>query len=279
MKMITLLIFLAFAALDASHSRADSGNLILAEVASKTIDPSAYLVSEKLDGVRAIWDGKVLRFRSGNIVLAPAWFIEALPKTPLDGELWLGRGQFDELSGIVRTFPPRDQDWRRVSLQVFELPNAPGSFAQRYVRMQEIAATAQFAQLQVVPQRTLQTNAQLQAYLHSVVRAGGEGLMLHLASANYQTGRQNVLLKLKPVLDAEAEVVGYRAGKGKFIGMLGSLELKTDSGVRFRLGTGFKNTDRMNPPQIGARVSYSYQGLTKNGVPRFASFLRVRIDP
>ena len=279
MKMITLLIFLAFAALDASHSRADSGNLILAEVASKTIDPSAYLVSEKLDGVRAIWDGKVLRFRSGNTVLAPAWFIGALPKTPLDGELWLGRGQFDELSGIVRTFPPRDQDWLRLSLQVFELPNAPGSFAQRYVRMQEIAATAQFAQLQVVPQRTLQTNAQLQAYLHSVVRAGGEGLMLHLASANYQTGRQNVLLKLKPVLDAEAEVVGYRAGKGKFIGMLGSLELKTDSGVRFRLGTGFKNTDRMNPPQIGARVSYSYQGLTKNGVPRFASFLRVRIDP
>ena len=103
--------------------------------------------------------------------------------------------------------------------------------------------------------------------------------MLHLASAPYQTGRQDVLLKLKPVLDSDAKVIGYRAGKGKFSGMLGSLELETDAGIRFHLGAGFKNAERLNPPPIGARVTYTYRGLTKNGVPRFASFFRVRIDP
>ena len=279
MKTIRLLILLVFALANPLCVYASSSAVLLAEVATKNIDPSGYLVSEKLDGVRAIWDGKVLRFRSGNSVPAPAWFLGSLPNKPLDGELWLARGRFEELSGIVRTFPPNDQHWRRVRYEVFELPNAPGSFTQRYAQLQEIIAAAKFAQLHAVPQRRLRSNAQLQLWLESVVQAGGEGLMLHLASAPYQTGRTDVLLKLKPVLDGEAKVTGYRAGKGKFSGMLGSLELETDSGIRFRLGTGFKNADRVNPPQIGARVTYTYRGLTKNGVPRFASFFRVRIDP
>ena len=260
-------------------AQAGRKDLLLAEVASKNIEPSAYLVSEKLDGVRAIWDGKVLRFRSGNTVPAPAWFTNKLPNSPLDGELWLARGQFEAISGIVRTYPPNDQDWRRVRYEVFELPNGSGSFAQRYQRLQNVVAAAKFMQLHVVAQRTVRSNAQLRAWLETVVSAGGEGLMLHLAAAPYLTGRSDVLLKLKPVLDAEAKVIGHRAGKGKFSGMLGSLELETDAGIRFRLGTGFKNSERLNPPGIGTRVTYTYQGLTKNGVPRFASFFRLRIDP
>jgi len=278
MKLFKRLIFLAFTTLNLlAHAQA-STELLLAEVAEKSIEPSAYLVSEKLDGVRAIWDGKVLRFRSGNTVPAPAWFTSSLPKIPLDGELWLARGQFEALSGIVRTFPPNDLDWRKVRYEIFELPNAPGSFTDRYRRLHEIITAAKFPQLHLVEQRILTSNQQLRTWLDEVVRAGGEGLMLHLASAPYQTGRQDVLLKLKPVLDAEAKVIGYRPGKGKFIGMLGSLELETDAGIRFRLGVGFKNADRLNPPPIGSRVAFTYRGLTKNGVPRFASFFRVRAD-
>ncbi len=279
MKFIKLLICIAFMVLNLSICAHASAELLLAEVAEKNIEPSAYLVSEKLDGVRAIWDGKVLRFRSGNTVPAPLWFIKALPPTPLDGELWLARGQFEALSGILRTAPPNELDWRKVHYQVFELPNGAGSFVDRYQRLQEVVAAANFAQLRLVQQRVLTSNAQLRTWLDEVVRAGGEGLMLHLASAPYQTGRHDVLLKLKPVLDAEAKVIGYRAGKGKFTGMLGSLELQTDAGIRFNLGVGFKNADRLNPPPLGSRVTFTYRGLTKNGVPRFASFFRVRTDP
>lgn len=278
MKMIKRLILLVFTALNLSFYAHADAELLLAEVADKNIEPSAYLVSEKLDGVRAIWDGKILRFRSGNTIPAPAWFIKTLPKTPLDGELWLARGQFDALSGIVRTSPPNDADWRAIGYWVFELPNAAGSFADRYQRLQQIVAAAKFSQLHLVEQRAIASNSQLRTWLETVVRAGGEGLMLHLASAPYQTGRQDVLLKLKPILDAEAKVISYRPGKGKFTGMLGSLELETDTGIRFHLGVGFKNADRLNPPPLGSRVTFTYRGLTKNGVPRFASFFRVRRD-
>ena len=278
MKTIKFLIYIAFMVLNLSAHAQAGAALLLAEVAEKNIDPSAYLVSEKLDGVRAIWDGKVLRFRSGQQVPAPQWFIKALPANALDGELWLARGQFEALSGIVRSFPPNDQDWRKVRYELLELPDAPGSFSERYQRLQAIVAALKFPQIHVVEQRTLSSNQELRDWLENVVAAGGEGLMLHLASAPYQTGRQDVLLKLKPVLDAEAKVIGYRAGKGKFTGMLGSLEIETDAGIRFHLGVGFKNADRINPPPMGSRVTFTYRGLTKNGVPKFASFFRVRTD-
>jgi DNA ligase 1 len=259
-----------------AHSSED---ILLAEVASKNIDPTRYLVSEKLDGVRAIWDGTTLRFRSGHIVPAPRWFTDALPKTPLDGELWLGRNKFDELSGLVRKLTPIDSEWRALRYQIFELPNAPGTFLQRYQHMAEIIRAANFVQLHRVEQREVMTDAALSAWLAEVVAAGGEGLMLHLKASLYHTGRSRDLLKLKPVLDAEATVLRQLPGKGKFVGLMGSLEVQTDQGVVFRLGTGFKDVERANAPAVGTRVTFTYRGLSKNGKPRFASFLRVRIDP
>jgi DNA ligase 1 len=271
----TLIALLALLIAMTAHSE----DILLAEVATKNIDPSRYLISEKLDGVRAIWDGTTLRFRSGHIVPAPRWFTDALPKTPLDGELWLGRGQFDELSGIVRKLTPIDREWRALSYHIFELPNASGSFMQRYQRITEVIRAAQFTQLKRVEQREVSTQAELSAWLKEVVAADGEGLMLHLKTSLYHTGRSHDLLKLKPMLDAEATVLRHLPGKGKYQGQMGSLEVQTDQGVLFRLGTGFKDVERANPPPIGARVSFSYRGLSKNGKPRFASFLRIRVDP
>jgi DNA ligase 1 len=271
----TLIVLLALLIAMTAHSE----DILLAEVATKNIDPSRYLISEKLDGVRAIWDGTTLRFRSGHIVPAPRWFTDALPKTPLDGELWLGRGRFDELSGIVRKLTPIDREWRALSYHIFELPNASGSFMQRYQRIAEVIRAAQFTQLKRVEQHEVSTHAELSTWLKEVVAANGEGLMLHLKTSLYHTGRSQDLLKLKPLLDAEATVLRHLPGKGKYQGQMGSLEVQTDQGVLFRLGTGFKDVERANPPPIGARVSFSYRGLSKNGKPRFASFLRIRVDP
>jgi DNA ligase 1 len=274
-QLAALVLSLSLLALPNRPAHADG--VLLAEIAQLSIEPSHYLVSEKLDGVRALWDGHTLRFRSGHPVPAPAWFLAALPDSPLDGELWLARGQFERLSGIVRTLTPNDADWRTLSYQLFELPGAPGSFAQRYAALQGIVAEAKFPQLHCVEQRYVASNAELRAWLERVVAQRGEGLMLHLASASYQTGRSDVLLKLKPTLDAEATVLRQLPGKGKFSGMMGSLEVRADDGVVFRIGTGFKNAERVNPPSIGARITFTYRGLTNTGKPRFASFWRVRV--
>ena len=250
--------------------------ILLANILGPEVDPANYLVSEKFDGVRAIWDGKVLKFRSGREVNAPRWFIDKLPAQALDGELWLARGRFEELSGFVRKIEPVDAEWQQIKYLVFELPNAPGSFAERAQHIREIVATTNWPQLVAVDQFKVPDRVKLKRKLDEVVRAGGEGLMLHLADAPYTTGRSDVLLKLKPLLDTEAVVVGHLPGKGKYLGMMGALRVETPDGKRFTIGTGFSDAVRNNPPPLGATITYTYRGLTNSGLPRFASYLRVR---
>jgi DNA ligase 1 len=249
---------------------------LLAGVAQDDIDPAPFPVSEKYDGVRGLWDGQTLRTRAGNVISAPAWFLAKLPKQALDGELWLARGQFEKLSGIVRKTTPRDDEWRQIKYMVFELPNAPGTFAERYAEIKRVVTQSNFAQLIAVEQFRIKDNAALKRKLADIVRAGGEGLMLHRADALYVTGRNDALLKLKPLDDAEATVIGHIPGKGKYDGKMGALRVETADGKRFQIGTGFNDTVRANPPAVGTTITYTYRGLTKNGLPRFASYLRVR---
>lgn len=249
---------------------------LLAGVANADIDPAPYLVSEKYDGVRALWDGKVLRSRAGNVIAAPAWFLAKLPKQPLDGELWIARGQFEKLSGAVRKTTPVDDEWRQIKYKIFELPDAPGTFAERYEQIKRVVAAANFPQLVAVEQFRLPDNAALKRKLAEIVRAGGEGLMLHRADAPYVTGRNDALLKLKPLDDAEATVIGHVPGKGKYTGMMGALKVEMADGKRFQIGTGFTDAVRANPPAVGTLITFTYRGLTKNGLPRFASYHRIR---
>lgn len=239
-------------------------------------DPSADLVSEKLDGVRAFWDGQILRFRSGRPIAAPGWFTAALPRVALDGELWLDRGRFDELSGIVRRTTPVEADWRKVKYMVFDLPGASEPFGERVQRLQTVLAQAHQPWLQAVSQQRVSDAQALQALLHTTVQGGGEGLVLHRADALWSPGRSDALFKLKPEPDDEARVVGHLPGKGRLSGKLGALLLELPSGQRFALGTGFTDAQRADPPPIGSLVTYRYRDHTPKGLPRFASFLRVR---
>jgi DNA ligase 1 len=250
--------------------------VLLAKVADGAIDPSPYLVSEKYDGVRALWDGRRLRFRSGRELRAPAWFTRALPQQALDGELWLARRQFDLLSGIVRKSDPIDSEWRQLRYMVFELPGGEGPFVQRHAQLRRIVEHANWPALQAVEQLRIDDSAALQRALAQVVRGGGEGLMLHRADAPYVTGRSDMLLKLKPLHDEEAIVVAHVAGKGKYAGMTGALELQMSTGLRFRVGAGLSDDMRRHPPTVGATVTFVYRELTPTGVPRFASYSRVR---
>lgn len=250
--------------------------LLLAQDAPASIDPAGWLVSEKYDGVRACWDGRVLRFRSGLPIAAPLEFTQRLPAVPLDGELWLGRGRFEALSGIVRRRVPQASQWQALRYMLFELPDGEGSFAARAARLQALARQGGGSQLVAVAQAVVPSADALQRRLQQVLSAGGEGLMLHRADAPYHTGRSPALLKLKPLHDAEGQVIGHLAGRGKHAGRLGALQVRTESGAEFALGTGFSDAQRDRPPPPGSWVSFSHRGFTADGVPRFASFLRVR---
>lgn len=278
MRAFKILICVSlFYALSVSGSDKTPPQLILANSYQPGIDIHKYWVSEKLDGVRAYWDGQTLVTRQGNIIHAPGWFLAQLPASVLlDGELWLERGRFEELSGIVRRKVPEDAAWSSVSYRIFDMPGVKLDFTQRLLRMQHMFNNTAHNNVKVVVQFRVDSDAELMGLLQEYTRQGAEGLMLHLGTSYYRPGRSDDLLKLKTYEDAEARVIQYIPGKGKYTGLMGSLLVKDATGLSFHIGSGFTDAERRRPPPIGSIITYKYYGRTKNGIPRFASFMRIR---
>jgi len=262
-----------------SYAKPQAPNIQLATEYSpeKNMQISEFFVSEKLDGVRGYWDGKRLVTRQGYPILAPSWFTANFPTIPMDGELWIGRGQFEAISGLIRQTSPKDSDWHNVRFMVFDLPKAQGSFEARYQQMQTLIV-GKSVYLQIIEQVSVESVEALYQKLDLLVAQGAEGIILHRRSALYTPGRNPNVMKLKPYLDAEAKVIGYIAGKGQFAGQMGALKVQTPDGRIFSIGTGFSLAERQHPPAIGTLITYKYLGITAKGLPRFASFLRIRTD-
>lgn len=257
-----------------SHAAAPA--LMLADTWRPGMQLAGYWVSEKYDGMRGYWDGRQLWTRGGERVFAPAWFTAGWPAQPMDGELWAGRGRFEFTAATVRSQVPDEKAWREVRFMVFDLPAQPGDFDARLAALRRLLPLPAIPWLVAVPQQRATTAQALQALLDRTVQQGGEGLMLHLGSAPYRSGRSADLLKVKPHDDAEAVVVGHLPGQGRHAGRLGALRVRTPEGRLLRIGSGFTDAQRQSPPPVGSTITYRYNGLSAQGVPRFARFLRVR---
>lgn len=259
-------------------ARNPAPSLMLADVYRPGMSLADYWVSEKYDGVRGYWDGKQLWTRGGEPVAAPAWFIASLPKQPLDGELWAGRGRFSHAVSTARSQTPNDVAWREMRFMVFDMPAQAGDFTTRLTALRKLLPITDAPWVVLVPQERATTHAELEALLDKTVKMGGEGLMLHRGSSLYRGERNNDLLKVKPYDDAEARVVGHVTGKGRNSHRLGALVVETPEGKRFKLGSGLTDAERENPPAIGVWVTYRFNGTNASGLPRFARFMRVRED-
>lgn len=235
-----------------------------------------YLVSEKLDGVRARWDGQRLMSRNGNAFAAPDWFVSGFPDRLMDGELWLGRGQYQQTVSVVSRQMPHD-GWRHIKFMVFDLPASKQPFSERYAEMVRIDKQAASPYLTVIEQQQVMSHQRLMRLLKAVVDGGGEGLMLHHKDSLYVNGRSAHLLKLKAFEDAEATVVGYKPGKGKYNGMVGSLKVRMKNGLEFYVGSGLTDELRAEPPAIGSVITFRHQNFTDSGMPRFPVYLRQRL--
>jgi DNA ligase-1 len=257
--------------------------LMLAKVYHPGLDLRDYWVSEKYDGMRGYWDGQQLLTRGGEQVNAPVWFTAAWPNVPMDGELWAGRGQFQQTVSTVRKLTPDDTAWRSIRFMVFDLPAHGGTFTERIQALNLLVKQIDQPWVQAVPQWKVASHQALRKQLTQHVKAKAEGLMLHRGASLYRGGRSDDLLKVKTHEDAEARVVGHLPGQGKHAGALGALlvempALPGQKPLRFKIGTGLSDAERLTPPPIGATVTYRFRGLNDSGIPRFASFMRIRSD-
>jgi DNA ligase-1 len=256
---------------------AEGAPVLLAERWDGLQDPAGWWMSEKLDGVRAYWNGKEFLSRLGNPYLAPDWFKAGLPETPLDGELWAGRKQFQRAVSIVRR-QDKGERWREITFVIFDAPALDAPFEERLGHCRELLGARETPHARVHEHAVCDGAAALRAELARVEALGGEGLMLRQPRSRYVAGRSSTLLKVKSFFDAEATVVEHLPGEGRHEGRLGALLVERPDGIRFSVGTGFSDAERESPPPIGSLVTYRYQELSTGGVPRFPSYVGVRDD-
>lgn len=260
-----------------TRAKAEGPGVLLAQSWDGAQDLTGWWLSEKLDGVRAYWDGKQILSRLGNLFYAPAWFIEHLPPEPLDGELFVGRQRFQETVSIVRRQDGSDH-WKQVRFVLFDAPEHDGAFEARIDRCQELVREIDSPYLQALDQQECRGVDHLKEELARVEGLGGEGIMARQPGSTYVRGRSFTLVKVKSFLDAEARVIGHQAGTGRHKGRLGSLHVELPDGTTFNVGTGFSDAQREDPPPVGSVINFRYQELSRDGVPRFPSYVGVRYD-
>ena len=246
--------------------------VLLANTVEDDFDPTGWLESEKLDGVRAFWNGEVFVSRQGNVYAAPNFFTAKLPHEPLDGELWTGRSMFQKTISIVKS-QSSGKLWEKILFAVFDAPSLRGGFEQRLAYLKELEL-GQFAR--VHPHSVCANRAEAEAHLKAAAAAGAEGLMFRKPGSTYEPRRSSTLLKMKPFQDAEAVVVGHEPGKKANKGKCGGLIVRMPNGKTFNVGSGLTAKDRENPPPIGAVVTYKFTGMTDDGLPKCASYVATR---
>jgi len=231
-----------------------------------------WVMSEKLDGIRAYWDGKKLLSRGGKTIYAPTWFTKDYPAFEIDGELWSKRGDFEFISSTVRDKVPDEKSWRDIKHYIFEVPNTKGGLFKRLEKVKPYVGN----NIIIILQLHVKDKNHLKSFLKKVEENGGEGVVVRDPKAPYIAKRTSKVLKVKTFKDAECKVVAHTNGKGKFKEQLGALVCRLDNKTEFKIGSGFTDEQRKNPPSIGSIVTFKYKEFTKYGKPRFPIFLRIK---
>ena len=152
-------------------------------------------MSEKMDGIRAYWDGGKLLSRYGNELSGPGWFTAGLPITlTLDGELWMGQDtSFENINSILRS---KTGDWSQIQYYVFDLPSSVGPFETRLEEMKRLKAIFP-SHVHIVKHQKCEGISHLMEYLTSILTNRGEGVIVRQPQTHYIKGHTTSILKVK----------------------------------------------------------------------------------
>jgi DNA ligase-1 len=266
-KILVLLLFL-------QSAFAQKPDLFLLKTYDKNIDVINWVMSEKLDGVRGFWNSQKLISRGGKVFNPPKWFVKNFPPFAIDGELWTKQNDFENIVSIVRS--KKDKGWNTIKLMVFEVPNQDGGLLDRLNILEKYLAKTPNQYIEIIKQTPIKTKSQMNDFLEAVINKKGEGVVVRNPNTAYKTGRLSSALKVKKHFDDECVVSQIITGKQKYQNKMGAIKCKMNNGKIFKIGSGFKDSERENPPKIGTTITFKYYGLTKKGNFKYPVFLRVR---
>lgn len=253
---------------------------VVSDPTKKQVDVSGWQISEKIDGVRAIYEKGTLYSRNGNKLYAPAEFLvncKTKDNLVLDGELVHADG-FQTTVSVVKDQSKKAtwEYWNKITYVVFDYKtDKKHTYEDRLDKLKNNIDTRLNITI-LPPITTVKTDKTIAHQLKLIENKGGEGLILRNPKGLYEVGRSWDLLKVKTFIDTEATVLQHIAGEGKHANRLGKLVCKLDNGIEFECGTGFTDEERENPPAIGARITVKYFDLTESGKPRFPIFITER---
>ncbi len=248
--------------------QAEKPNLLLLKV-YKDQNITGWVMSEKLDGIRAYWDGTYLIIRGGKKIYAPQWFTKNYPPFEIDGELWSKRGDVENISSIVRD-KNLSEHGREIKHYIFEVPNAQGGLIKRLEKVKPYEGKT----IKITKKIPIKDKMHLKHFLEEIEAKGREGSVARDPKSPYINKRTSKALKVRTFLYAECKVLGYTKGKGKYIDVTRAIKCQLDNGAQFKIGTGLSDKEKHTPPKVGETVTFSYHTLTKYGKPRFPVFLR-----
>lgn len=277
--------------------------LLLAQSVGKTspeeilppgFNPVGMYMSEKWDGYRAVWDGENFYSRNTSVYHSPEYFRKLMPKNiMLDGELWIGRGKFEQ-SGLFRHKYADPKQWKaaNVKYKVFDIPSLKKPFEARMKELQDLvkktchniprgALGPSGCPLEYTKQIKVTSRQQVEKFFREILDMGGEGVMLRKPASMYEWKRSGTLLKVKPVLDSECVITGYTKGTGKYKDYLGAFKCQwTHDGekVNFKVSgmTDQIRRDYEKTHPVGTVLTIRYNELTELGAPRHPRYIRKR---
>ncbi len=273
--MINRLVLLIVLSLASFSSVATEPKLFLLKTYDDSKEVVGWVMSEKLDGIRGFWNGQELLTRGGKKLNPPKWFTKDYPPFAVDGELWTKRSDFENISSIVRSQNSNNR-WKLITHNIFEVPNQQGGLFERLSVLEGYLDKNPISHLKILKQTVVESKQHLQDTLQQVISNKGEGVVVRNPNSLYETGRLSSALKVKKYFDTECTVLKILPGRGKYLGKMGSVLCQTDDGKQLKIGSGFKDKDRSNPPSIGSKITFKYYGFTKKGKHKYPVYLRIR---
>lgn len=294
--LILIFTFTSFLIADSNKLQFSIYSKLLSIESSQNINFNNFVMSEKLDGVRAIFDRKTIKTRSGRKICPPQFWLkefENLNEIKLDGELWIARGKFGEISSAVAKFSGDKCDnnnksdiWQEISYNIFDSDICENKSIKNCEKILK-EKFKNFKYIKIIEQKEAKNKENIDKFFNEIIKKGGEGIILRENLPKDFNNR--IAYKYKPFYDAECIVKEHIKGKGKNSGKLGSILCEMNIKdlpqfrdsiesqiINFKIGTGFNETQRKNPPKIGEKIQFRYNELTKNNIPRFAVFIRIR---